>query len=114
MITNVMRRSLPALLLAALPLIPASLPAVADSTALPQAATDAPEPLSDAGVLEQVLPLFDAIDRLPIAVEHREGYDRRLYKHWNKGLDATDGCNTRKEVILAESVEAPRSGTAAR
>ncbi|MFB7428784.1 hypothetical protein ACFC0K_36490 [Streptomyces hydrogenans] len=52
--------------------------------------------------------LYEAIDRLPIAAEHREGYDRRLYKHWKKGLDATDGCNTRKEVILAEAVEAPQ------
>ncbi|MFC8495609.1 HNH endonuclease family protein [Streptomyces sp. NPDC057235] len=94
-----MRRGLPALLLAALPLLTASLPAAADST---------PAPFPGAGALDQVLPLFDAIDRLPIAAEHREGYDRRLYKHWNKGLNATDGCNTRKEVILAEAVEAPQ------
>ncbi|MFE5887178.1 HNH endonuclease family protein [Streptomyces hydrogenans] len=108
MITNLMRRGLPALLLAALPLLPASLPAAADSTTLPQAATGAPAPLPGAGALEQVLPLFDAIDRLPIAAEHREGYDRRLYKHWNKGLNGSDGCNTRKEVILSEAVEAPQ------
>ncbi|MFD6076289.1 hypothetical protein ACFWG5_11995 [Streptomyces hydrogenans] len=109
MITNLMRRGLPALLLAALPLLPA-LPAVADSATLPPAATAAPEPLPGAGALEQVLPLFDAIDRLPIAAEHREGYDRRLYKHWNKGLNGSDGCNTRKEVILSEAVEAPQVG----
>lgn len=54
------------------------------------------------------LPLFEAIDRLPVAVEHREGYKRDLYKHWNRGLNATDGCNTRKEVILAEAVGAPQ------
>lgn len=103
-----MRRGLPALLLAALPLLTASLPASASSTTLPQPATGAPERLPGAGALEQVLPLFDAIDRLPVAAEHREGYDRRLYKHWNKGLNAADGCNTRKEVILAEAVEAPQ------
>ncbi|AYV32846.1 hypothetical protein EES41_39430 (plasmid) [Streptomyces sp. ADI95-16] len=54
------------------------------------------------------LPLFEAIDRLPVAVEHREGYKRDLYKHWNLGLNAGDGCDTRKEVILAEAVEAPQ------
>ncbi|MEU9946535.1 HNH endonuclease family protein [Streptomyces lavendulae] len=54
------------------------------------------------------LPLFEAIDRLPVAVEHREGYKRDLYKHWNKGLNAGDGCDTRKEVILAEAVGAPQ------
>lgn len=25
---------------------------------------------------------------------------RTLYKHWNKGLNAGDGCDNRKEVIL--------------
>lgn len=64
-----MRRGLPALLLAALPLLPASLPAAADSTTLPPAATGAPVPLPGPGALEQVLPLFDAIDRLPVAAE---------------------------------------------
>ncbi|MFE2142205.1 hypothetical protein ACFXA3_10705 [Streptomyces sp. NPDC059456] len=58
--------------------------------------------------LRSPLPLFEAIDRLPIAAEHREGYKRDLYKHWNKGLNAGDGCDTRKEVILAEAVEAPQ------
>ncbi|GHG09821.1 hypothetical protein Shyd_66120 [Streptomyces hydrogenans] len=108
MITNLMRRGLPALLLAALPLLPA-LPAAADSPLLPNTAPRVPEPLPGAGAPEQVMTtLYEAIDRLPIAAEHREGYDRRLYKHWNKGLNGSDGCNTRKEVILAEAVEAPQ------
>ncbi|MFJ5788197.1 HNH endonuclease family protein [Streptomyces hydrogenans] len=105
-----MRRGLPALLLTALPLLPA-LPAAADSTLPPKAAPRAPEPLPGTGAPEQVMAtLYEAIDHLPIAAEHREGYDRRLYKHWNKGLNATDGCNTRKEVIRAEAVEAPQVG----
>ncbi|MEU8844507.1 DUF1524 domain-containing protein, partial [Streptomyces roseus] len=54
------------------------------------------------------LALFDAIDRLPTAAEHREGYKRDLYKHWNKGLNSGDGCDTRKEVILTEAVTAPQ------
>ncbi|MFE1793653.1 hypothetical protein ACFW7J_35520 [Streptomyces sp. NPDC059525] len=42
-----------------------------------------------------------------MAPEHRDGYRRDLYKHWNRGLNASDGCDTRKEVILSEAVEAP-------
>ncbi|MFI5761813.1 hypothetical protein ACIA8F_12815 [Streptomyces sp. NPDC051563] len=54
------------------------------------------------------LPLFEAIDRLPVAAEHREGYERGLYMHWNKGLNSGDGCNTRREVFLAEVVTVPQ------
>ncbi|MFF7300549.1 hypothetical protein [Streptomyces sp. NPDC008265] len=28
------------------------------------------------------------IDRLPVAEEHRAGYERDLCKHWNKGLNS--------------------------
>ncbi len=105
-IITMMRRALPALALAALPVLAVPLPAVADAPHIqrtpPQAA-----PGPSAQVL---LPLFEAVDRIPVAAEHREGYSRTLYKHWNKGLDAVDGCNTRKEVILAEAVEAPQVG----
>lgn len=54
------------------------------------------------------LALSAAIARMPVAVEQRSGYKRDLYKHWNKGLNATDGCDTRREVILSEAVEAPQ------
>ncbi|MFI0243097.1 HNH endonuclease family protein [Streptomyces sp. NPDC016845] len=53
------------------------------------------------------LPLLAAVERLSVAPEHRDGYQRGLYKHWNRGLDPHDGCNTRKEVIIAEAAEAP-------
>ncbi|MEW5655281.1 HNH endonuclease family protein [Streptomyces cinereoruber] len=55
-----------------------------------------------------LLPLFEAVEQIPVAAEHREGYSRTLYKHWNKGLNSTDSCNTRKEVILAEAIETPK------
>ncbi|MGW7458387.1 HNH endonuclease [Streptomyces sp. NPDC054797] len=68
---------------------------------LPAAATATP------GVREP-LALFEAIDQLPVADERREGYKRDLYRHWNRGLNAADGCDTRKEVILAEALVAPQ------
>ncbi|MFF0484844.1 HNH endonuclease family protein [Streptomyces sp. NPDC004435] len=93
MIMNLARRSA-ALLLALAPLAVAA-PASAAQSA-PAAAA--------------VLPLADAVDRLPVAVEERTGYDRDSFRHWNKGLDPADGCHTRNEVLLAEAVEAPQVG----
>ncbi|MGW2997554.1 HNH endonuclease family protein [Streptomyces sp. NPDC001193] len=92
----------------ALPLFTAAPAAHSAPTATPAPATALAA--GPAG-LRAPLPLFEAIDRLPVAVEHREGYKRDLYKHWNKGLNAGDGCDTRKEVILAEAVEAPQVAT---
>ncbi|GAV38197.1 HNH endonuclease family protein [Streptomyces acidiscabies] len=102
MITHLLRRGLPAFLLAALPLLPAAPSAQAQPavTTAPQAA-GVPSP-------RMLLPLLDAIGEIPVAAEHREGYRRDLYRHWNRGLNATDGCNTRKEVILAEAIEPPQ------
>ncbi|MFJ6452626.1 HNH endonuclease family protein [Streptomyces hydrogenans] len=71
--------------------------------ALPAAATAAPTALAAA----QVLNLADAVDLVPVADESRTGYTRDKFKHWNAGLDATDGCNTRAEVLQAEAVESP-------
>ncbi|MFE6885860.1 HNH endonuclease family protein [Streptomyces sp. NPDC057702] len=46
--------------------------------------------------------LRDAIDALPVADESRTGYERSAFRHW---VDADgDGCTTRSEVLLAESV----------
>ncbi|MFI1155065.1 HNH endonuclease family protein [Streptomyces sp. NPDC020817] len=100
-----MLRGLPALALCTLPLFTAAPAAHSAPTA-----TAAPAAALAAGParLRAPMPLFEAIDRLPVAAEHREGYKRDLYKHWNKGLNAGDGCDTRKEVILAEAVVAPQ------
>ncbi|EFE65736.1 conserved hypothetical protein [Streptomyces viridosporus ATCC 14672] len=51
------------------------------------------------------LPLADAVAALPTADESREGYSRDQFRHW---VDSDrDGCNTRMEVLLAESLVAP-------
>ncbi|MEV7416489.1 HNH endonuclease family protein [Streptomyces sp. NPDC089919] len=103
MIKNLLVRALPAFALAVLPAVVA--PAAYAVPSGQRAA--APVAGGPAGV-RAPLPLVEAIDRLPVAREHREGYQRTLYKHWNRGLNPSDGCDTRKEVILAEAVEAPQ------
>ncbi|MFD7461116.1 MULTISPECIES: HNH endonuclease family protein [unclassified Streptomyces] len=60
------------------------------------------------------LPLADAVARLQSATESRDGYTRDAFKHWNTGLDPTDGCNTRAEVLLNEAVEPPTVGPGCR
>ncbi|MFE8941937.1 hypothetical protein ACFYNX_31230 [Streptomyces sp. NPDC007872] len=52
-----------------------------------------------------VLPLEDAVGRLPVTEEDRTGHARDSFEHWNTGLDAADGCNTRNEVLLAGAVQ---------
>ncbi len=57
------------------------------------------------------VPFFQALSWIEEAEEgSREGYSREQFKHWNKGLNPTDGCDTRKEVILSEALEAPEIG----
>ncbi|MFK4868962.1 HNH endonuclease family protein [Streptomyces sp. CSMPJR101] len=51
------------------------------------------------------LPVAAAVDALPSAAEVRDGYDRTKFRHW---VDADrDGCSTRAEVLLAESLTEP-------
>ncbi|MFD5891755.1 HNH endonuclease family protein [Streptomyces sp. NPDC060334] len=103
-----MRRGLPTIALAALPLLATTVPAAADTSAAKETALTEIAPAQGADAVRAPLPLFEAIDQMPVAEEHRAGYKRDLYKHWNRGLNATDGCDTRKEVILAEAVGAPQ------
>ncbi|MEZ0162906.1 HNH endonuclease family protein [Streptomyces griseorubens] len=58
----------------------------------------------------ETLPLAEAVDRLPVEAESRDGYDRDAFRHWNSGDNLDDGCNTRGEVLLAEAVEPPAVG----
>ncbi|MEU4065539.1 DUF1524 domain-containing protein [Streptomyces wedmorensis] len=66
----------------------------------------APSPALSANVV--LLP--DALAELTEAAEDPDGYKETAFRHWNKGLDPADGCDTRSEVLLAEAVDAPRAG----
>ncbi|MDA5279930.1 HNH endonuclease family protein [Streptomyces sp. Isolate_45] len=58
----------------------------------------------------EVLPIGVAVSALQVADESRVGYTRTAFKHWTAGDNATDGCNTRQEVLIAEAVVAPEIG----
>ncbi|OQR59809.1 hypothetical protein B6E66_33250 [Streptomyces maremycinicus] len=62
----------------------------------------------------QDVPLFQALEWIGEAPESRDGYSRGQFKHWtscfSQGLDLADGCDTRREVILAEAKLAPDVG----
>ncbi|MGA5711343.1 HNH endonuclease family protein [Streptomyces cellulosae] len=62
----------------------------------------------------ETLPLAEAVTRLPVGDESRDGYDRDAFRHWNTGDDPSDGCNTRAEVLLDEAVEPPTVGSRCR
>ncbi|MEU5524858.1 HNH endonuclease family protein [Streptomyces sp. NPDC047860] len=62
----------------------------------------------------ETLPLAEAVTRLPVDAESRDGYSRDAFRHWNTGDDPSDGCNTRAEVLLAEAVEPPVVGAGCR
>ncbi|MFG2642019.1 DUF1524 domain-containing protein [Streptomyces sp. NPDC048370] len=65
-----------------------------------------PSPAMSANVV-----LFpDALADLTEATEDPAGYKESAFKHWNAGLDAADGCDTRAEVLLEEAVDAPKTG----
>ena len=52
--------------------------------------------------------LLALLDSLVVAAEHTDGYDRDLFRHW---VDAdSDGCDTRREVLITKAVTAPSVG----
>ncbi|MFJ2926611.1 HNH endonuclease family protein [Streptomyces massasporeus] len=60
------------------------------------------------------VPLPEAVDRLSLGTESRDGYTRESFRHWNAGANPTDGCHTRAEVLLHEAVEPPTVGAGCR
>ena len=65
-----------------------------------------PEPTERSSGVAAVLVLLEA---LTVGAEHTSGYDRHLFKHWTD--EDGDGCDTRREVLLAEAVVAPTQGS---
>ncbi|MEU0982991.1 HNH endonuclease family protein [Streptomyces griseus] len=88
-----------AIALAAAVLVP-----VAPATAAPASAAVRAAPVAE------VTTLADAVGQVKVTEENRTGYTRSSFRHWNAGENATDGCNTRNEVLLAEAVVAPTVG----
>ncbi|MFD4577523.1 HNH endonuclease family protein [Streptomyces sp. NPDC058417] len=58
----------------------------------------------------RTLPIGVAVGSLTLADESRTGYDRTLFRHWTAGADPADDCDTRREVLIAEAVDAPAIG----
>lgn len=52
---------------------------------------------------QATLTLTDAIERLPIVDETRDGYQRGKFPHWID--EDSDTCDTRKEVLITEAVQ---------
>ncbi|GAA2616310.1 HNH endonuclease family protein [Streptomyces roseoviolaceus] len=59
---------------------------------------------------EEILPLSEAVDGLPLGTESRDGYSRDKFRHWNAGDNPADGCHTRSEVLIHEAIEPPAVG----
>ncbi|RAJ70316.1 uncharacterized protein DUF1524 [Streptomyces sp. Amel2xB2] len=82
------------------------LPALLLASACTAAATDNQQQTPDAG--QGGKRLAAVIERLDVKPAQPSGYDRDKFKLW---IDADhDGCDTRKEVLLAEATKKPRQG----
>ncbi|APY85474.1 HNH endonuclease family protein [Streptomyces alfalfae] len=70
--------------------------------------TMSPASATDAAPVSLPMTLTQAVDALQTAPESREGYQRSRFKHWTD--DDRDSCNTREEVLIAESRVEPTVG----
>lgn len=78
---------------------------VASGSAAPGSASPAPSATNGAGGSSTLASL---VEQLPQAPEHRDGYSRNLFVHW---IDTDgDGCDTRREVLIAEAAVPPDVG----
>lgn len=70
--------------------------------------TVSPAAAADADLVALPMTLKQAVVALPAAAEKREGYQRSRFQHWTD--EDRDGCDTREEVLIAESRTAPTIG----
>jgi hypothetical protein len=86
-----------------------STPTASPTTSPSTQSSESPKPTESkkptARPATELTDLQQLIAELVVAAEQGEGYDRDLFKHW---IDADgDGCNTRKEVLIAEAKVKP-------
>ncbi|MGW6454710.1 HNH endonuclease, partial [Streptomyces sp. NPDC055078] len=98
---------------AALALLPLTLATAAQAAPAGTSAPAASPVLAAAPAARAALetvPIAVGVGRLAVVAEDRTGYERDAFRHWNTGLNTTDGCNTRAEVLITEAVQAPAVG----
>ena len=84
---------------------PTSAGAAPDSAGSPESGPQ-DQPAAPGGSFAAVA--LGVLERLAVAAEHPQDYDRDNFRHW---IDAdSDGCDTRREVLIAEAVTAPAVG----
>lgn len=84
---------------------PTASPTISASTKSPDSPkpTESKKPTTKPAT--ELTDLQQLIAELVVAAEQGEGYDRDLFRHW---IDADDdGCNTRREVLIAEAKVKP-------
>ncbi|MFF9785152.1 HNH endonuclease family protein [Streptomyces nigrescens] len=92
----------------ACPLLMLSAAACTPGTPHEDAKPPSAKPSASSDGKDSTLRLSDTIGRLKAAHESRSGYERDKFRLWTD--EDHDGCDTRKEVLLAEAVKKPRQG----